>query len=96
MMRKEDQVIGSNSLLKDQVYVNLITEIVTSEITASQNLNPSPRWELLKFKIRTFTINYSKRKATERRAHELQLINDISRLEYLYSEGYLFIVLRVK
>ena len=39
------------------------------------------RWEFLKYKIRQFTINYSKKKASEGKARQISLEKTVKRLE---------------
>ena len=39
------------------------------------------RWEFIKYKIRQFTINYSKEKASERKARRISLEKTVKRLE---------------
>ena len=43
--------------------------------------DPVMSWEFLKYKIRQFTINYSKEKASERKARRISLEKMVKRLE---------------
>lgn len=63
------------------MYVNLITDLISNEVTNDMYSNPSLLWENLKYKIRKLSINYSKEKARERRRNEVGLTNRISLLE---------------
>ena len=71
----------NNSLLADKNYVDSINELLDSEIVNTVHLNPSSRWEFIKYKIRDFTIGYSKRKAQSLRKRENDILLSISSLE---------------
>ena len=77
----------NNSLLKDEVYLDLITNLLVSEIHSFNRGSPSFKWEFIKFKVRSVTINYSKLKASERRKHENEILKTISLLEMKYFDS---------
>ena len=56
-----------STLPKDLVYVNEIKKLITD--VQNELVEPSHqlRWEYVKFKIREFSINYSKNKAKQKR-----------------------------
>lgn len=74
----------NNSLLKDTVYVSMITDLILSLIHSHVDDNPSSKWEFIKYSIRNASIKYSKIKARERRRRELNILKNISRFERLY------------
>ncbi|KAJ8018114.1 hypothetical protein HOLleu_44073 [Holothuria leucospilota] len=71
----------NNSLLADKNYVDTINELIDSEIINTVHLNPSSRWDFIKYKIRAYTIGYSKRKAQFLRKRENDILLTISTLE---------------
>ncbi|PIK36905.1 pol-like protein [Apostichopus japonicus] len=71
----------NNSLLDDVVFVELITKLISTELSSNNNTNSTIQWELLKFKIRSVSMKYSKDKAKERRLKETDLLSKISDLE---------------
>ncbi|KAJ8033626.1 hypothetical protein HOLleu_23935 [Holothuria leucospilota] len=72
----------NNSLLNDQVYIEVISNIILEMCEDPNYENPSSLWESLKFKIRGASIKYSKSKARERCLRESALIDNIARLEH--------------
>ena len=69
----------NSSLLSEQNYVTKTKSLIHS----NQNLIPNAqlKWELLKSKIRKFTINYSKKLAKERKENKTLLENKLKELE---------------
>ena len=57
----------NSSLIKDHMYVSEIKHLVSSFLSNISNMNAQLKWELLKYEIRKFTIDYTKRQAKERR-----------------------------
>ena len=57
----------NSSLIKDHMYVSEVKHLVSSFLSNISNMNAQLQWELLKYEIRKFTIDYTKRKAKERR-----------------------------
>ena len=49
------------------MYVSEIKHLVSSFLSNISNMNAQLKWELLKYEIRKFTIDYTKHKAKERR-----------------------------
>ena len=47
----------------------------------TSNMNTQLKWELLKYQIRKFTIDYTKHKAKERRKQETYLESELKNLE---------------
>ena len=54
----------NTSLLKDQDYLEQTKQIISE--TIEENTDPHLRWEMIKMKVRGFTIQYSSRKAKSR------------------------------
>ena len=44
-------------------------------------MNTQLKWELLKYEIRKFTIDYTKRKAKEKRKQQVYLESELKKLE---------------
>lgn len=77
----------NNSLLHDQIYIDLINELIRNGLEKDTDQGPTRRWEMLKFNIRKTSMTFSKDRAKERRAKEHDLINKIAELEQqLYLE----------
>ena len=58
----------NSSLSKDQNYITEIKKMIRSFCTANKTLsNRQLKWELLKYEVRKFTINYTKHIAKEKR-----------------------------
>ena len=71
----------NNSLLEDNAYIQHITEVISREISVTRHLDPSLRWDFLKYKIRSVSISYSKEKARKRRLEERIILSKINSLE---------------
>ena len=62
----------NNSLTTDKCFVDLMKSNIPTFYEESRELkDPVMRWEFLKYKIRQLTINYSKEKASERKARRI-------------------------
>ena len=72
----------NSSLLSDQNYVRKIKNLIQT-FDSNQNFisNAQLKWELLKYEIRKFTINYSKKLAKERKENKTLLENKVRELE---------------
>ena len=72
----------NSSLLSDQNYVTK-TKSLIQIFHSNQNffLNAQLKWELLKYKIRKFIINYSKKFAKEWKQNKTLLENELKELE---------------
>ena len=72
----------NSSLLSDQNYVTKTKSLIQT-FHSNQNLilNAQLKWELLKYKIRKFTINYSKKLAKEFKENKTLLENKLKKLE---------------
>ena len=72
----------NSSLLSDQNYVTKTKDFVETFLS-NQNLIPNAqlKWELLKYEIRKFTINYSKKLAKGRKENKTLLENKLKELE---------------
>ena len=76
-------------MLKDEEYVNNVTEITCmdgrgtaegrKELSDSRNV-----WDWIKYNIRAHAINYSKKKAKERNAGELNLQDELKKAKQEY------------
>ena len=67
----------NSSLIKDHMYVSEIKHLVSSFLSNISNMNAQLKWELLKYEIRKFTIDYTKRKAKERRKQHALLESEL-------------------
>ena len=63
------------------MHVSEMKHPVTSFLSNVSNMNAQLKWELLKYEIRKFTIDYTKRKAKERRKQQAYLESEIKKLE---------------
>ena len=63
------------------MYVSEIKHLVSSFLSNISNMNAQLKWELLKHEIRKFTIDYTKRKAKERRKQRALLESELEKLE---------------
>ena len=72
----------NNSLTTDKCFVDSMKSNIPTFYEESRELkDPVMRWEFLKYKIRQFTIYYSKEKASERKARRIALEKTVKRLE---------------
>ena len=72
----------NSSLTKDQNYITEIKKLIRSFCTMNESLyNRQLKWELLKYEVRKFTINYTKRIAKEKRQQRTNLENQLKILE---------------
>ena len=74
----------NNSLLSDTEYITMITDLIVEISHNCTNENPASQWEFMKYSIRKSSIDFSKKKARERRKSETNLIKEIARLEQKY------------
>ena len=72
----------NSSLLSDQNYVTKTKNLIQT-FHSNQNFTPNAqlKWELLKYQIQKFTMNYSKKLAKERRKNKTLLQNKLKELE---------------
>ena len=72
----------NSSLLSDQNYVTKTKNLIQT-FHSNQNFTPNAqlKWELLKYQIQKFTMNYSKKPAKERRKNKTLLQNKLKELE---------------
>ena len=71
----------NSSLIKDHMYVSEIKHLASSFLSNYIcNMNAQLKWELLKYEIRKFTIDYTKRKAKEKRKQQVYLESDFKKL----------------
>ena len=71
----------NSSLIKDHMYVSEIKHLVRSFLSYISSVNAQLKWEFLKYEIRKFTIDYTKRKAKERRKQRALLESELEKLE---------------
>ena len=72
----------NNSLTTDKCFVDSMESNIPTFYVESRELkDPVMHWEFLKYKLRQFTINYSKEKASERKARRTALEKTVKRLE---------------
>ena len=61
----------NSSLIKDHMHVSEIKHLASSFLSNDIcNMNFQLKWELLKYEIRKFTIDYTKRKTKEKRKNK--------------------------
>ena len=63
------------------MYVSEIKHLVSSFLSNISNMNAQLKWELLKYEIRKFTINYTKRQAKEKRKQQAHLEPELKKPE---------------
>ena len=72
----------NSSLTKDQNYITEIEKLSRSFCTTNESLyNHQLNWELLKYEVRKFTINYTKQIAKEKWQQRTNLENQLKILE---------------
>ena len=71
----------SSSLIKNSMYVSEVKHLISSFLSNISNMNSQLKWELLKYEIRKFTVDYTKRKATESRKKQVYLESELKKLE---------------
>ena len=72
----------NTSLLTDNIYTEKIVTLINECKSSFENINnPCLLWEYLKFRVREFTINYSKKKARIRKEKKYNLENEFIKLE---------------
>lgn len=71
----------NESLTIDQTYTNAVKINIQEWKQEVRHLDPRHQWEFVKYKIRNFTITYSKKKSGETRQREKELKNKITDLE---------------
>ena len=72
----------NNSLTTDKCFADSMKSNIPAFYEESRKLkDPEMRWEFLKYKIRQFTINYSKEKASERKARRISSEKMVKTLE---------------
>lgn len=71
----------NESLLQDEIYVNLMNTLIDDFIMHSHNMNPNEKWDLLKAHIKSFSISYSIKKSKERKKNETTITNELEKLE---------------
>ena len=78
----------NGSLLKDVKYVNMINELILSFIDSPEFMkcDIQMRWELLKLKIKDFSIDYSKRKKVQNRHELINMYNELNDLDVKLSQ----------
>ena len=86
--RSKNRILGhgfwkfNSYLLSDQNYVTKTKNLIQT-FYSNQNFIPNAqlKWELLKYKIREFTINYSKKLGKEQKENKTLLENKLKELE---------------
>ena len=74
--------IYNSSLVYDEFYVENMKKLITKINTSSEFLEDAEmKWEFLKYKIRKFTIDYSKTAAKIRKQHKTDLEQKIKNLD---------------
>ena len=63
------------------MYVSEIKQLVSCFLSNISNMNVQLKWELLKYEICKFTIDYTKHKAKERRKQQAYLESELKKLE---------------
>ena len=88
LLKENKHTIGNgfwkfnSSLIKDHMYVSEIKHLASSFLSNDIcNMNAQLKWELLKYEIRKFTIDYTKRKAKEKRKQQAYLESELKKVE---------------
>ena len=63
------------------MYVSERNHLVSSFLSNISNMNAQLKWELLKYEIHKFTIDYTKRKAKERTKQQVYLDSEFKKLD---------------
>lgn len=71
----------NNSLLKNKTYIDNINQMIDSYTLETAGENAEVRWELLKLKIKSETIQYSKSLAVKRRNKTIELQSNLNLCE---------------
>ena len=73
----------NGSLLKDVTFVNLMNDLIGTYATEGDysDYDEQMRWEILKLKIKDFSIVYSKNKATKKRCELTYLRHELNELD---------------
>lgn len=72
----------NSSLLRDNKYVEPLRDQISQSKLKYDNIeDKSLKWDLIKMEIRSFTIQYSKRKARAKRTEEKEILNAINTLQ---------------
>jgi hypothetical protein len=71
----------NNSLLKDIEYIDKVNNIISEEQDRQNSTNKGLLWDTIKMQIRGFTIGYTSHKAKVRRQKELELQNELTKIE---------------
>ena len=69
---------------KDHMYVSEIKHLVSSFLSNISNMNAQLKWELLKYEVCEFTIDYTKRKAKESRKQQALLESELESLRIIW------------
>ena len=74
-------------LLNDQEYREGVRGVITNCRKENTNLNPASLWDLTKYKIKTYSIQYSKKKSQEMKQEEKNLSDEVQQLTEQLDEG---------
>ena len=73
----------NSSLNDDLIYTNQLIQLIDDFLLNCPITNKQAQWELLKYEIRKFTIQYTKKKSREKRKHKLDLESKLDSLKSL-------------
>ena len=76
----------NSSLIKDHMYVSQIKHLARSFLS-NDIPNINAQWQLLKYEIRKFTVDYTKRIARQRRIQQAYLESELKKLENNFESG---------
>jgi hypothetical protein len=71
----------NNSLLRDKEYTSKVNELIDEELNRKNCTDKGLKWNVIKMRIRGYTVSYSSYKAKLRREYELQITDRLQELE---------------
>ena len=77
----------NNSLINDTTFVDEMSDFIEKckSYDLTQFTDPRLKWEFIKYKMRSFSITYSKNKARDRKAERLGLESKVNHLESTFT-----------
>ena len=70
----------NNTLLSDPEYVNQTRELIKSRMNENQEMNPSLKWDYIKFQIKTYSMKFSREKVNKVKKQECELQKRLTQL----------------
>ena len=77
----------NNNLASDAEYTKELSELIDQKKMEYDNFNPNKKWELIKYEIRKFTIQYGKKLRKKDKKYEKEFQTHLNRLVLEIDEG---------